>query len=813
MSLPSQSATEQARDSLYALLPAEIRTADAANGWPLKAYFGVLAEGSVEIDDEIDTLYDSMFVETAPAENLADLAALIGSELLRPLPAGSGYNERAYIAKTIHYRRGKGTARILEELGADVGGFGAIAVEYFMRLSRCQNLIDVRPERPGTALLVPGVTRSNAASAFDMLPRLADLRSIARAAGRHHVPNVGVHILRPVVPEFPAPPGTGLAPSKLAEVPIARSWPDGANDRAGYFQLAAQPGRVVRLFNPDRRSQDERPRVALTDLRAPLRRLALHLETKELRESLAEDRQAMLADPSWFDPEGRPFTIFMRRAGAQAFEPVSPGQILIANLDEAPAASARPEPMIEHDWFTPGKAAPKANSAELSIQCAFDPVTGRLIVAKPGAGADVEEVRIAYGTGIGRPIGAGPQERNDASVPFDILDTDTLTHFVRVVDAVAAETGGAADNVRTVNSLLTALTEWEASGAGKRGIVVLTRCDREGAAGSQTSIPVAIHQDCELHIVAARWVVPQPAPGLAVNPRRRGYLVRLERRFTIDSQLRVSADAPPASGPQTGALILDGLEVTGGVSLAVRALARLLVRHSTVRSPGGAAIATTAALNGVSVEIDRSILGRLALDFGTQKSTGSLIITDSIISSDEDADPAISASTLDAKLSNVTVLGLSSFKSLDATNVIFTEVATAVRRQSGCVRYSFLPDGSTMPRRFRCQPDLALAAAAQAKGSALSPSEADSARLGVTPLLLDTALDEPTVAMLSPLCSDAIRLGGENDSEMGVFSAVAEGLRRDNLITLFDDYVPVGLEAGVIDDTRSSAVALRRNRP
>ena len=56
-------------------------------------------------------------------------------------------------------------------------------------------------------------------------------------------------------------------------------------------------------------------------------------------------------------------------------------------------------------------------------------------------------------------------------------------------------------------------------------------------------------------------------------------------------------------------------------------------------------------------------------------------------------------------------------------------------------------------------------------------------------------------------------IGGENDSEMGVFSGAAEGLRLANLSSFFDDYVPFGLEAGVIDDTRSTAVALQRNRP
>ena len=177
---------EAATERLYALLPAHIRSADATAGWPLKALVEVLAGGSVEIDREIDTLYDSMFVETAPEAALADLAALVASEPLRPLPPGSGHSARAFIANTVRYRRGKGTARVLEALANDVGGFGAVAVEYFMRLARTQNLIDVRPERPGCADLRPGTTAALSATGFDRLPRLVDVRSIAQI-GRAHV--------------------------------------------------------------------------------------------------------------------------------------------------------------------------------------------------------------------------------------------------------------------------------------------------------------------------------------------------------------------------------------------------------------------------------------------------------------------------------------------------------------------------------------------------------------------------------------------------------------------------------------------------
>lgn len=811
----SPARVEAAAARLYGLLPAHIRTADAANGWALKAFAHVLATGSVEIDREIDALYDAMFVETAPENALADLAALVASEPLRPLPPGAGHNARAFIANTVRYRRGKGTSRVLEALSADVGGFGAVAVEYFMRLSRTQNLIDVREERPGTAMLVPGTTAASAATGFDMMPRLVDVRSIARAAGRHHVPHIGVHLLRPVVPVFAAPPGTGLAASRLAGVPLARAWPDGATQHVGYFQLSAHPGRMLRLFNPDRRSQDERARVAMTDLRDRLRRLPLHLETEELRQAKLEVREPRLADPPWFNAAGQPFTIFLRAAGAATFTRVEPSEILIANLDVYPTpAGARPADTKAHNWSTGGAAAPDPHSETHPIRCGFDPATGRLIVAtSPAATPEIEEVRIAYATGIGREVGAGPQDRNNDDVPFDITDTGSIVHFVRIVDATQPETGAATDPIRPVQSLAKALIEWAASGAGKRGLIVLVRCDREAAAGAATEIPVATHPASELHIVAARWEPKVVKPGVADNPKRHGYVVRRDRRFTIDAPLRVTASAAPPPDGRAGVLVLDGLELTGGISLAVRAVSRLLVRHSTVRAPGGAAITTTAVLEGAEIAVERAIVGRIALDFGSAAATGSLVIRDSIVSPDGATGAAISASALDGTLHNTTLFGTSSFKSLEATNIVFTGAATVTRRQTGCVRFSSIAAGSLLPRRFRCQPDLALAAAAARKGSALTSAESNAVALGATPLFLDTALDEPTVAMLHPMTRDAIRLGGENDAEMGAFAVVAEGLRRANLTSLFDDYVPFGLEAGLIDDTRSSVVSTRRNRP
>ncbi len=804
---------EAARDELYALLPEHIRGVDAQNGWALRALIEVLAVGGLEIDDQIDTLYDAMFVETAPEGALADLAALVAAEPLRPLPAGSGLSARAFIANTVRYRRGKGTARALEALAADVGGFGTVVVEYFMRLSRLQNLIDVRAERPAFARLTPGETASRVGTGFDRLPRLLDVRSIVRAGGRHHHQHVGVHLLRPVAPQFAAPTEPVLTPAVMAGVPLARPWPSGVVQHPGYFQLSAHPGRALRLFNPDRRADDDRERVAESELRDRLRRLPLHLETEELRQAALEGRPADVARLPWFNAAGAPFTIFLRRVGAANFDRVPPERVRIANLEAFPVpAAARPAATRDHRWFTAGSPGPVSQTGSSPIACGFDPVTGRLIVSSPAPGSDVEEVRVSYATGLGREIGAGPQERNTADVPFDITDTTDLINMVWVVDP-AQPAGILGPNTRSTPTLAMALSEWDAAPAGRRGLIVLASCDREGPVLPALNIPASVHPGSELHIVAAQWRPKRVSPGVPDNPNRRGYIVRRDRRFVIDGRLRVSATAAPPPGGRPGILVLDGLEVTGGVTLAVRALSGLHIRHCTVRAPGGPALNTTAVLEGPEIVIDRSIVGRIVLDFGSGPGTGDLVISDSLISVDEAAGDAIAAATLDGRLSNVTVLGASKFKSLEATNVIFTGVSTVTRSQDGCVRYSSIAEGSAMPRRFRCQPDLAIAAATEKKATPLTSLERGTAVTGVLPLFLDTGLDEPTVAMLSPMTADAIRLGGEGETEMGVFSAAAEGLRMANLTSLFDDFVPFGLEAGLIDDTRSSAVATRRNRP
>ena len=804
-------------DSLYALLPAHIRHRDIVDGkGALRALMGVLALASTEIDLETADFYDSLFVETAPAAGLAAIAALVAAPDLAPMPGKSG-PARAYVANTIRYRRGKGTARVIEALAADVTGLGAVAIEYFQRLSRLNHLIDLRSDRPGFANLISGQTGARVGTGFDLLPRLADLRAIqdrrlGRPAGRHGISALGVHLLRPVAPVYPAPVGDTLPLLALSGVPQAQPWVIGGAATLGYFQLAAQPGGKLTLFNPDRRDRATDRRVAAADLPDRLRRLPLHLETDALRRADIDAVPVTLPEsPAWYDDQGQPFTIFLRRGVQPTFTRVPPARILIANLETPPQPlGARPAPTLRHSRFIPDPTQPPILVPSHPILCTFDPVTGRLITPAPiGGQVEVTEVRIAYATGHGLAIGAGAHDRNDNDQPFEVRNLGADRPLIRRVNAAGPTTGLPADDDRQVKTLALALAEVAAVGAKRRSLILLTSCDVEAAPGTATQFILNVPPESEVFVIAADWRTPTVLPGLPADPDLRGYILRRERRFTLSSLLTIRRK-PGLPALRAGRVVLDGIEAILGVGVATNSVSDLLIRHCTLRNPAAVALKNTGPVTNVAVRLDQSICGPVIFTDGM---TGDLTITGSVVGADGGSATVLAAPALACTLCDTTILGAAKMREVSATNTIFAETAAALLRQSGCLRYSFAPQGSQLPRAFRCQPDLAIALAAAAKGADLTAAESSVVEQSVQPVFLDTGLDEPGLAMLHALCPDAIRTGGESQSEMGAFSTAAYGIATTNLTSLFSEYLPLALGGAVLDDTRTGAIANWRNRP
>ena len=170
--------------------------------------------------------------------------------------------------------------------------------------------------------------------------------------------------------------------------------------------------------------------------------------------------------------------------------------------------------------------------------------------------------------------------------------------------------------------------------------------------------------------------------------------------------------------------------------------------------------------------------------------------------------PAIGASGIGQQpgpktsLERVTIFGATYVRELTlASETIFTGTVTAQRRQAGCTRFSFVPKGSQVPRRYRCQPDLALADYAQKAGKSSADDLTDAQQAAVlarlTPTFTSERYGDPDYAQLSRTCAQEIRTGAEDGSEMGAFSHLKQPQRDANLRACLEEYLRFGLEAGI----------------
>ncbi len=197
-------------DRLYDLLPAVYRLRDAGQGYPLKALLRVIAEQVNVVEDDIAQLYDNWFVETAQDWLLSYIGDLVGYRLAHEMgePAdvltaeGHALNKilipRRDVAKTIGYRRRKGTLALLETLANDVAGWPARAVEFYRLLGWTQNINHQQFARGRTVDLREGDALDLLDGAFDTLAHTVDVRRINsnHSPGRHNIPNVGLFVWR-----------------------------------------------------------------------------------------------------------------------------------------------------------------------------------------------------------------------------------------------------------------------------------------------------------------------------------------------------------------------------------------------------------------------------------------------------------------------------------------------------------------------------------------------------------------------------------------------------------------------------------------
>lgn len=746
-------------EHLYELLPAVHRLRDADRGEPLKALIEVLAEQGRVLERDIERLYDNWFLETCDEWVVPYLGDLLGVRGLHQVSGSKAFSRRAYVANTLAYRRRKGTAAVLEQLARDATGWNARAVEFFELLETTQHLNHVRLHSART----PDLRRTDAlelvsiasGGAFDTAAHSLDVRRIARGRGRHNIPNIGLFLWR------------------LQSYPVTQATPRAATSPSDGRYRFSPLGDDIPLFNRPRAEAEITHLAGEENVPGPLRRLPLYRELEAHRQALVDSKTP---DGVWFDPDEPVLRVFVRDTAADPLEEIPAREIMICHLGD------HPPPAAPGTWRRPPASRDYTRAADgavvsMPIRVGVDPALGRLSFPE---NVVPHEVRVSYAYGFSGDVGAGP---------YDRTGSPAAAHGREPSWQVGVGKDAKAEDTETIfPTLLEAVQEWNAQPAGTVGAIALldSLTYEETLTGAER---ILIPEGSQLLIAAADWPAV-PRPGGAPGKRRVvGQLTPSDRRPHLLGDLEVAGTAP-AGSETPGELIFDGLLIEGRLAVAKGHLAGLTLTHSTlVPARGGLAVVDTDT--DLRVHLGRSICGPVVLPAG---GIDRLSVDESLVDNPQHAaDPganAIAGNGSPVALRKSTFLGRVRAQRLDASDVLFVRPATAERLQTGCVRFSHVPASSQTPRRYRCQPDLALREAPLAEHAAI--------RARLAPSFTSVRQGEPGYGQLLHPVPEELWTGAEDGSEMGVFSFLQQPQRQANLLAALEEYLRFGLEAGLI---------------
>ena len=352
-------------EKLWEWIPPIYRQEDGLAEEPhvLRALVEILACQAAVARRSADRLWEDAFIHTCDDWAVPYIGALLGTRLVGNL---NRRGRRVDVARTLFYRRRKGTPVVMEALIQDITGWEGAVVESFKRLARTRHRLDPEPgpfagpitHTPpgGTADFRAGRISDIVDGPFDDLAHTPDFRRLRGFQGRYNIPKLNFHLYR----------------LRVFEVNLATPF-DFGDER---FSIDPS-GRDIPLFRPSRRGPEvDWTPVEEWQLPAAISCRLFNAETTHL----TPDALAVTVGTSPQDP------------------PLDETELHAGNLSE---------------WTIP---------PGLFFVAIVDPHTGRLMLVNPLAGDDQLYVP-RYHYGFSADLGAGTYDRS-ASVR-----TESVTLF------------------------------------------------------------------------------------------------------------------------------------------------------------------------------------------------------------------------------------------------------------------------------------------------------------------------------------------------------------------------------------------------
>jgi len=187
-------------EKAWELIPAVYRHEDGVAERPgvLRALVEIIAAQAAVLRRSQDRLWDDAFIDLCDEWAVPYLGDLVGTRLVSAL---NGRGRRIDVAKTVYYRRRKGTIRVLEQLISDIAGWEGKVTESFRRLARAHHGLDASPRAkllgryshtaPGGFADLRDVRAAIASDGpFDEYAHTPDVRRVRGSDGLWNIPKI-----------------------------------------------------------------------------------------------------------------------------------------------------------------------------------------------------------------------------------------------------------------------------------------------------------------------------------------------------------------------------------------------------------------------------------------------------------------------------------------------------------------------------------------------------------------------------------------------------------------------------------------------